>query len=208
MPLEAQVKLLRVLQEKELERIGGRATVKVNVRIIAATNRNLEDEVRQGRFRSDLYYRLNVFPIQLPSLRDRVEDIETLANFFLRRYSKSSGRHITSISPKVISQLEGYAWPGNVRELEHMIERSVLLTRGNTLMEVSLPRGVTTSSGNVRHKALREIERSYIIDVLRKYKGKVSGEGGAADILQIPATTLHSKMKRLGITKIDYWSVL
>src|SRR5690606_7222191 len=131
--LETQVKLLRVIQEREFERIGGKATIKVNLRIIAATNRKLDEEVSAGRFRPDLYYRLNVFPIVLPPLRDRLQDIEPLAQFFTARYSRTSGRNITAISPQVIDALKHYPWPGNVRELEHLIERSVLLARGNTL---------------------------------------------------------------------------
>ncbi len=140
MPLEAQVKLLRVIQERELERVGGKDTIKVDVRIIAATNRNLEEEVRAGRFRSDLYYRLNVFPINLPPLRDRMEDVELLANFFVAKYSKNTGRNITRISNKAMQQLYSYTWPGNVRELEHLIERSVLMAQDNTLREVYLPK--------------------------------------------------------------------
>jgi formate hydrogenlyase transcriptional activator len=208
MPLETQVKLLRVLQERELERVGGKTTIKVDVRIIAATNRNLEDEVRAGRFRSDLYYRLNVFPITLPPLRNRIEDIEALANFFIARYSKNSGRNITSISPKCLQQLRSYSWPGNVRELEHLIERSILLTQGNVLEEVQLP--VTfnddiSKSEDTGGKTLEELERNYIIEVLKRCSGKISGKGGAAEHLGIPSTTLHSKMKKLQIAKADYF---
>ncbi len=139
MPLEAQVKLLRVLQERELERVGGKNSIKVDVRIIVATNRNLEEEVKAGRFRSDLYYRLNVFPISLPPLRERIEDIEALANFFLNKYNKNTGKHISKISSKVMQQLRSYLWPGNVRELEHLVERSILLTSDSILREIYLP---------------------------------------------------------------------
>jgi formate hydrogenlyase transcriptional activator len=207
MPLEMQVKLLRVIQEREFERVGGKSQIKVNVRIIAATNRNLEEEVNAGRFRPDLYYRLNVFPIGLPSLRNRVEDIEPLANFFVERYSKITGRKITAMSANVSKELKSYSWPGNVRELEHLIERSILLTEGNVLREIQLPERNKIKSDNAElsPKALEEIESSYIIEVLKRCNGKISGIGGAADILRIPATTLHSKMKKMGISKADYF---
>lgn len=209
MPLETQVKLLRVLQERELERVGGKSTLKVDVRIIAATNRNLEDEVKEGRFRSDLYYRLNVFPIHLPPLRNRIEDIEPLANFFLTRYTRNTGRKIASISAKVMKELRGYLWPGNVRELEHLIERSVLLTQKNVLNEIQLP--VSPGKGSehtldITDKSLQEVERSYIIEILRRCNGKIAGTGGAAEILNIPSTTLHSKLLKLKISKADYFA--
>jgi formate hydrogenlyase transcriptional activator len=208
MPLESQVKLLRVLQEKELERVGGKSTIKVDVRIIAATNRNLEEEVKAGRFRSDLYYRLNVFPIQLPPLRNRVEDIASLANFFINRYSKNAGRKVNAISPKVIQELKVYSWPGNVRELEHLIERSVLLASGTVLQEIHLPknRNEREETVDLSNRTLHEVERSYIIEVLKRFNGKISGIGGAAEFLAIPATTLHSKIKKLTIVKSDYFT--
>lgn len=207
MPLEAQVKLLRVLQEKELERVGGKSTIKVNVRIIAATNRNLEEEVAAGRFRSDLYYRLNVFPIQLPPLRERLEDIAPLAYFFVDRYSKNTGKKIKAISPKVFQELNSYPWPGNVRELEHLIERSVLFATEPTLKEVHLPVKKENSSGDPRGVftgTLEEIERMHIIETIKRCGGKLAGPGGAATYLDLPATTLHSKIKKLGITKREY----
>jgi formate hydrogenlyase transcriptional activator len=208
MPLELQVKLLRVLQERELERVGGKSTIKVDVRIIAATNRNLEAEVQAGRFRSDLYYRLNVFPIHLPSLRERLEDIEPLANSFIAKFSKNIGKKVSSISAKVLKQLRSYDWPGNVRELEHQIERGILLSEGDVLQEVHLPLrqqdedGKGTSSSA---KTLEQIERTYIIEVLKRCGGKISGAGGAAEILEVPGTTLHSKMRKLKIAKADYF---
>jgi formate hydrogenlyase transcriptional activator len=208
MPLETQVKLLRVIQERELERVGGTSTINVNVRIIAASNRNLEDEVNAGRFRSDLYYRLNVFPIVLPPLRNRLEDIAPLANFFLARYSKNTGRRITAISANVIKELKGYSWPGNVRELEHLIERSVLLTQETVLKEIQLPQSQKEGKSDpaeLSPKTLQDIERSYIIEILRKYNGKIAGSDGASHFLEIPSTTLHSKMKKLGISKSDYF---
>lgn len=203
-PLEIQVKLLRVLQEREVERVGGKTTIKVDVRIIAATNRNLENEVKAGRFRSDLYYRLNVFPITLPPLRDRREDIAPLANFFLERYGKTSGKKVTSISPKCIGELESYDWPGNVRELEHLLERSILFAQGNVLTEIHLPKNPIQDSLDISYKKLQQLERGYIIDVLRRCNGKIAGEGGAAAVLGIPRTTLHSRMKKLGIRKTGY----
>src|SRR5690606_28473042 len=138
MTLEMQVKLLRVLQDREIERVGGRNSIKIDVRIIAATNRNLEEEVRAGRFRADLYYRLNVFPIVLPPLRERVEDIKPLTEFFLLCYGRRVGRAIT-LTSHVIDELTQYSWPGNVRELQHLIERSVPLSSGNTLAHIQLP---------------------------------------------------------------------
>ena len=210
MPLEAQSKLLRVLQERELERLGGKQTIKVNVRLIAATNRNLEQEVKAGRFREDLFYRLNVFPIQLPPLRDRQEDIEPLANFFVAKYSRNAGKKVKKIAPKVLQQLRSYTWPGNVRELEHLIERSILLTFGDTLTEVYIPKGTSLEiqgAAQLANRSLEEVERSYIIEVLQRCAGKISGAGGAAEVLQIPGNTLHSKMKKLGISKPDYFSV-
>jgi transcriptional regulator with GAF, ATPase, and Fis domain len=208
MPLETQVKLLRVIQERELERVGGKSTIKVDVRIIAATNRNLEEEIKAGRFRSDLYYRLNVFPISLPPLRKRVEDIEPLADFFLARYSRKTGRKINAISASVLKELKSYAWPGNVRELEHLIERSVLLSRETVLNEIQLPKtyvAVNEHSFDIPNLPLREVERNYIIETLKRCDGKIAGTGGAAEILDIPSTTLHSKLQKLGISKADYF---
>ncbi|WP_298710238.1 sigma 54-interacting transcriptional regulator [uncultured Chitinophaga sp.] len=210
MPLELQVKLLRVLQERELERVGGKSTIKVDVRIIAATNRNLEAEVQAGRFRSDLYYRLNVFPIHLPPLRERLEDIEPLANAFVGKFSKNIGKKVSSISAAVLKVLKSYDWPGNVRELEHQIERAILLSDGPTLKEISLPHRNrpenAESTQSTSSKTLEHIEKNYIIEVLKRCGGKISGVGGAAEILEIPGTTLHSKMKKLGILKADYFN--
>lgn len=206
MPLEAQVKLLRVLQEKELERVGGKDTIKVDVRIVAATNRDLEEEVRAGRFRSDLFYRLNVFPINLPPLRDRMEDLEPLANFFIGKYSKNAGKKIARVSSKAIQQLYSYHWPGNIRELEHLIERSVLMASDDILREVYLPKkNDHNPAEDIFSKSLEEMEKSFIINALRRCRGKISGPGGAAEVLDIPGNTLHSKMKKLGISKADYY---
>lgn len=209
LPPEAQAKLLRVIQERELERLGGKQTIKVDVRLIAATNRNLEEEVKAGRFRADLYFRLNVFPVSLPALRERPEDIEALTHFFVQKYSRNTGRKIRKVAPKVLQQLRSYTWPGNVRELEHLIERSILLTTGDVLQEVHLPQNTTIDQPGSTHllnRPLEEVERSYIIEILKRCSGKISGVGGAAEILQIPGNTLHSKIKKLGITKSDYFS--
>jgi transcriptional regulator with GAF, ATPase, and Fis domain len=209
LPLEAQAKLLRVIQERELERIGGKQTIKIDVRLIAATNRNLEEEVKAGRFRSDLYFRLNVFPINLPPLRDRPEDIEPLTHFFVQKHSRNTGRKIRKIAPKVIQQLRSYTWPGNVRELEHLLERSILLTTDSILQDVYIPRNMGTETqdeAQLLNRSLEEVERSYIIEALKRCAGKISGAGGAAEILNIPGNTLHSKMKKLGISKRDYFA--
>lgn len=209
LPLEAQAKLLRVIQERELERIGGKQTIKIDVRLIAATNRNLEEEVKAGRFRSDLYFRLNVFPINLPPLRDRPEDIEALTHFFVQKHSRNTGRKIRKIAPKVIQQLRSYTWPGNVRELEHLLERSILLTTDGILQDVYIPRNMNIEKQDEVHllnRSLEEVERSYIIEALKRCDGKISGAGGAAEILKIPGNTLHSKMKKLGISKSDYFA--
>ncbi|WP_121809718.1 sigma 54-interacting transcriptional regulator [Mucilaginibacter kameinonensis] len=208
MPAELQVKLLRVLQEQEIERIGGKGPIKINVRIVAATNRNLEKEVEEGRFRLDLYYRLFVFPIIIPPLRERKDDIPVLASHFLDRYAQKSGKVITGISPNVMNQLFDYHWPGNVRELEHFIERSVLLTDGPLIKDAYLPKlqGKKESPAYAevaadRLKTIDEHARDHILDVLRRCNGKISGKDGAAAKLGLPPSTLHSKMQKLGIKK-------
>jgi formate hydrogenlyase transcriptional activator len=209
LPLEAQAKLLRVIQERELERLGGKQTIKIDVRLIAATNRNLEEEVKSGRFRADLYFRLNVFPITLPPLRDRSDDIGPLTHFFVQKYSRSSGRKIRRISPKLIQQFRSYTWPGNIRELEHVIERSILLATDGVLDEVYIPQNIETEKQQqayLLNRSLDEVERDYIIETLKRCTGKISGAGSAAEILKMPGNTLHSKMKKLGISKSDYFS--
>jgi transcriptional regulator with GAF, ATPase, and Fis domain len=209
LPLEAQAKLLRVIQERELERVGGKQIIKIDVRLIVATNRNLEDEVKAGRFRADLYFRLNVFPISLPPLRDRAEDIEPLTHFFVEKYSRNTGRKIRKISPKVMQQLRSYTWPGNVRELEHLIERSILLTTDGSLDEIYIPQNNDPEKQDqafLLNRSLEDVERSYIIQTLKRCAGKISGTGSAAEVLKMPGNTLHSKMKKLGINKSDYFS--
>jgi formate hydrogenlyase transcriptional activator len=205
LPLDLQVKLLRALQEKEIERIGGKGVIKTNVRIIAATNRNLLKEVEKGNFRSDLYYRLNVFPISIPPLRDRLDDIPHLAAFFIEHISKKTGRQVNTISKSALNKLMLYPWLGNVRELEHLIERSLLLTSGSILKEIHLPKIDRNEAINnideEKIKSIHENERDHILSILKRCKGKISGIGGAAEILSIPATTLNSKIKKFKIKR-------
>lgn len=205
MPVELQVKLLRVLQEREIERVGGRDTIKVDVRIIAATNKNLEKEVAEGRFRLDLYYRLNVFPVMLPALRERREDIPALAYYFMDHYNHKAGKKINSIADNVLKKMMAYNWPGNIRELEHLIERSVLLARGTVIEDMLLPtvekNDKTAFSEDAVMKTIAENEKDHIISVLIKCNGRIWGPGAAAEILNINPSTLRSKMKKLGIKK-------
>lgn len=207
LPLEAQVKLLRVLQQKEIERLGGQAVIPVDVRIIAATNRNLEKEVAEGRFRLDLYYRLNVFPIELPPLRERKEDIAPLANFFARKFAQANHIAFSGISDAAIQTLTRYDWPGNIRELEHLMERHILLSDAPIIDHIDLPENKTAEATIMQTsgiKTLEEMEKEHILNTLKACKGKVSGAGGAAAALGIPAQTLYSKMRKLGI-KSDYF---
>lgn len=204
LPLDAQVKLLRVLQEKEIERLGGSYTKKINVRIITATNRNLEKEVAEGRFRLDLYYRLNVFPIALPPLRQRKEDISMLAYHFLDKYTAKTKRSVSKISPGVMDKLLTYNWPGNIRELEHLIEKGIVLTTGEEITEIEMPAALSSTqpaayAENIQIKTMEEMERDHIMSVLTLCKGKIFGPGGAAEVLNIPSTTLNSKIRKLGI---------
>lgn len=203
MPLEMQSKLLRVLQEREIERLGGHGIIKINVRVIAATNRNLEAEVKAGRFRADLYYRLHVFPVTIPPLRDRKEDIPALAAYFVSRYARSTGKNIEGIAAHVMESMKTYAWPGNVRELEHLIERAVVITQGPVIKKLDLPvNNVQQHAADaVPIKSLEQMERDHILAVVNLCKGKISGPGGAAGYLGLPASTLTAKMQKLGIKK-------
>jgi DNA-binding NtrC family response regulator len=204
MSLDVQAKFLRVLQEGEFERVGGTQTIKVNVRVIAATNQLLEKLVAEGKFRADLFYRLKVFPIKLPPLRERREDIRLLTNYFAQKYRARFRKRISSIDQQSLERLTNYPWPGNVRELEHVVERAVLLAEGEVLF-ISVPTedaSVATSpseAGVPKLVTLDELERQYIKDVLRHTGGSIAGKGGAAEILGLPSSTLRSRMKKLAI---------
>jgi len=209
LPLDLQVKLLRALQEGEIERIGGKGVIKTDVRIIAATNRDLEKEVYEGRFRADLFYRLHIFPINVPSLRDMRDDIPLLARHFIQKISKKIGKKVSAMSNHVLDQLMSYDWPGNIRELEHMLERSMLLTDDDIIRQIYLPgrrqKIVTNQFENeFVVKTIEENERDHILNMLKYCKGRVSGYKGAAEFLGIPPSTLSSKLKRLGIQKGHY----
>lgn len=204
LPLELQPKLLRALQEREFERLGGTRTLSVDVRLIAATNRDLEQMVKEGRFRADLFYRLHVFPVRMPPLRDRREDIPALARYFIQKHARRLGRAITRIPPAVMEALQAGAWPGNIRELENFLERSVILSTGAELKaplsELRVPESVSTSREAL---TLDEAERQAILQALRDSKGRVAGPSGAAAKLGIKRTTLQSRMKKLGLATAD-----
>ena len=206
LPIEFQAKLLRVIQEKVVERIGSNHPNKIDVRIIAATNRNLEKEVAEGRFRLDLYYRLNVFPIALPALRERKEDIPELIDFFRRAYNTKTGKKILTFSHHALAKLSGYHWPGNIRELENLVERNILLAKTPIIEDINLPSptlnsGYMTTDAEEQVKSIQENERDHILAVLQKCNGRIWGPGAAAELLKIPPSTLKSKMKKLGIEK-------
>ncbi|RZJ54262.1 MAG: sigma-54-dependent Fis family transcriptional regulator [Flavobacterium sp.] len=200
--LDAQAKLLRVLQEKEIERIGGTGIIKVDVRIIAATNRSLEREVAEGRFRLDLYYRLNVFLIELLPLRERKQDILELAQYFMKNYNAAFKKNIKGITSKVLSELQAYSWPGNIRELEHLIERSVLLAETEEITKINLPANIEINNAakdSDSLESLQFVEKNHIIKILNVCNGKIYGDNGAASILKISPVALYAKMKKLGI---------
>jgi formate hydrogenlyase transcriptional activator len=201
LPLELQAKLLRVLQEGEFERLGGTQTLKVNVRMIAATNRVLKAAVEEGRFRADLFYRLNVFPIPIPPLRERMEDVPRLTRHFVMIYAKKMGKSIATIGDSVISKLMAYGWPGNVRELQNVLERAVILSRTNRLeLDDSLP-GPLTGPRTIANRTLEEIEREHILSVLESVGWRVGGDHGAGKILGLKRTTLEARMSKLGIKR-------
>lgn len=203
LPLELQVKFLRVLQEKEIEPIGGKPK-KINVRVLAATNKDLEEEVAAGRFRIDLYYRLNVFPLLMPALHERKEDIPLLADYFLKKYSAAAGKPAAVLSAEAINKLMQYDWPGNIRELENAIQRNIVLAKGNVidLPDMPLSKRSSSAAGNKNgFKTMMENERDHILAVLESCNWKISGKGGAAEILDINVNTLNSRMKKLGIER-------
>ena len=204
-PLELQAKLLRVLQEKEFERLGSSRTLSSDVRIVAATNRPLKKMVSEGEFRRDLYYRLNVFPIVVPPLRERPEDIPLLVNYFVLKHARRLKKGINVVTPEALRALAAYSWPGNVRELEHLIERAVILSPGPELklppFEVDFGEPGASAAGP---SALESVEREHILRVLRASRGRIAGSGGAAEQLGMNRTTLNSRMRKLGITRKDF----
>ena len=219
LPLETQVKLLRVLQEHEFEPVGSSRPLRVDVRVIAATNRRLKEAVAAGGFRSDLFYRLNVFPLDVPPLRDRCSDIPQLAMFFLSHYAKKLGKHMEGISQDAMDQLADYAWPGNVRELQNVIERAVILARTPILEsepdlasmlstgEFRLPARGAAESGQTAQPArstfatLKQVERDHILAALKQTAGVVEGPKGAARMLNLHPNTLRHRMDKLGIRR-------
>lgn len=204
-PLELQSKLLRVLQEQEFERLGGTKTISVDVRLVAATNRDLAEMISQGRFRSDLYYRLNIFPILLPPLRERADDIPRLVRHFTQAYARRMGRRIERVPSSVMDALVRYPWPGNVRELQNVIERAVILSKGPTLEVPAADLQSASASPTTRTAAasvtLADAEREHILRALRETNWVLGGPKGAAARLGMKRSTLHEKIKRLGISR-------
>ncbi|MBU4524166.1 MAG: sigma 54-interacting transcriptional regulator [Desulfomicrobium sp.] len=201
MPIELQVKLLRVIQDGEFERLGSPGTIKVDVRIIAASNRNLREEIKKGNFREDLYYRLNVFPITLPPLSARKEDIRLFVDFFVAKFNKKIGKKIKTIPKETLKALENYDWPGNVRELESVIERAIIISPGSSLLildHFETPIKAIKTSGS---KALADIERDHICHVLQETNWRVEGKYGAAAILNIKPSTLRARIRKLGVQR-------
>jgi transcriptional regulator with GAF, ATPase, and Fis domain len=208
MPLDLQPKLLRALQEREIERLGGTRPIQVNVRLIAATNRDLGKMVAEKQFRSDLYYRLKVFPVFAPPLRERTADIPVLVRHFVDRHSRRMGKTIETIPPESMEALVRWSWPGNIRELENFLERAVILTRGPVLFvplaELEAMEEEDEQSTGASNPTLEAAERDHILRALREAKGIIGGPGGAAERLGLKRTTLNSKMKKLGIERADY----
>jgi transcriptional regulator with GAF, ATPase, and Fis domain len=213
LPLELQAKLLRVLQEGEFEPLGSAKTVKVDVRVVAATNRDLKRMCAEGKFREDLYFRLHVFPIHIPPLRERGRDVEHLATAFIQRFARRMGKRINPLTDEQLRRLRSYDWPGNVRELQNVIERAIILTSGNQLELERAMSGIaapapTLSAESVEQdgrvftvREMEDLERANILRALGSCGGKVSGESGAARLLGIPATTLNSRMKALNVQR-------
>jgi formate hydrogenlyase transcriptional activator len=212
LPLELQPKILRVIQERQFERLGGAATIQTDVRVVCATHRNLIEMVGQGRFRADLFYRLSVFPIELPPLRERPEDIPLLVHYFAMDYAARMRKRITAISEEFMAALARHAWPGNVRELQNFIERSVILATGAALNGSAPTLTYATQGGSQKLTAstpvtLEQAESSHILQTLRQTEGVVGGPNGAAARLGLPRTTLISKMRKLGIDAFQRSSV-
>jgi formate hydrogenlyase transcriptional activator len=200
LPLELQTKLLRVLQDGEFERLGSSRTLKTDVRIIAATNRNLGDAIRNGSFREDLFYRLNVFPILMPPLRQRREDVPLLVQFFLAKFNKKTGKTIKSVSKDTLKALQDYSWPGNVRELESVVERAVITSQGSAL-EILDRLETSREPAGRKVTALAEVEHDHILRVLLKTGWRIEGKGGAAEILGLNASTLRARIRKYGIVR-------
>ena len=198
--LEAQSKLLRVLQEHEFERVGGSQTLSIDIRVIAATNRTLWEMVEQGQFRMDLYYRLNVFPIHVPALRERKEDIPALSTNIINQLNIKLGKHIEGLSKRALSQLQQYNWPGNIRELQNVLEREAILSKG-CVLNITQPLNVSRTEEVIHGQSLNDVLRAHILSVLESCHWRVSGEHGAADSLGLNESTLRSKMKKLGISR-------
>jgi transcriptional regulator with GAF, ATPase, and Fis domain len=194
---EVQVKLLRVLEERRFERLGNPRSIDVNVRIAAATHRNLEQLVTEGTFREDLFYRLNVFPIRIPPLRERVEDIPRLIWHFVNEWSVDLGKRIETITDENIRELQRYSWPGNVRELRNVVERAMILVTGSRL-SIAVPRTTISASRSTR---IEDVEREHIRAVLERVSWRIRGAGGAAEQLGLPPTTLETRMSRLGLVR-------
>jgi len=200
LPLDVQAKLLRVIQHNQFERLGSSQTIKVDVRIMATTNRNLEDEIRKGRFRQDLYYRLNVFPITVPPLRQRKDDIPLMVQVFIERSSRKLGKQITSIQKETLKALQDYPWPGNVRELESIIERAVILCPGPVL-QLADKLEISSHPSTSAMRTLEETERNQILKILSETRWHIEGKDGAAEILGLHPSTLRSRMNKLGIIR-------
>ncbi|MCX5914164.1 MAG: sigma 54-interacting transcriptional regulator [Deltaproteobacteria bacterium] len=201
MPLELQAKLLRVLEEGEFERLGSPKTIKVDMRVIASTNRDLEAEVKNKRFREDLYYRLNVFPVSIPPLRMRAEDIPQLVQYFIDKHARKFGRKYETVRKSMMKALQEHPWPGNVRELEHVIERAVITSPGPVLRLAEPLERKSVEAGEEPLKGLEAMERDHIFKVLQETRWKINGEGGAASILGLHPSTLRSRIKKLGIKR-------
>jgi formate hydrogenlyase transcriptional activator len=204
-PLDLQSKLLRFLQEREFERLGTSYTLTSDARIVAATNRDLGKMAAAGEFRRDLYYRLNVFPIHVPPLRERAEDLSILVQYFLVKYARRMKKAITTVPPEAMESLRAYPWPGNIRELEHLIERAVILSPGPVLkippFDTEFAAAPPPAAGS--SSVLEEVERQHILSILRRTQGKIAGPGGAAEQLGMNRTTLNSRMRKLGISRQD-----
>jgi transcriptional regulator with GAF, ATPase, and Fis domain len=198
LPTDVQVKLLRVLEERQIERLGSPNSIRIDTRIIAATNRDLEKRIEEDAFREDLFYRLNVFPIQVPPLRQRSEDIPLLTWRFVDEFSKTFGKRIEAISDETMTALRDYAWPGNIRELRNVVERAMILAKGPTL---SITPPAPTRAVGSRSVKIADVERAHILSILESARWRIRGAGGAADQLGLRPTTLETRMAKLGLTR-------